>query len=140
MLGDAAIHYEWQNWRAALNVINVTDETYVANCSSPTACFYGDRRRVTASLSLQMVMARTRKAALKARTVRLWSVVHTWTSLVSTVFLLLLCLTGLPLIFHHEIDEAAGLRSAARIAQPARRCRVGAADRRKPRWRPIRAG
>ena len=50
VLGDAAIHYEWRNWRAALNVINVTDETYVATCSSPTACFYGDRRRVTASL------------------------------------------------------------------------------------------
>jgi uncharacterized iron-regulated membrane protein len=48
------------------------------------------------------------EATLKARTVRLWSVVHTWTSLVSTVFLLLLCLTGLPLIFHHEIDEALG--------------------------------
>ncbi len=51
VLGDAAIHYEWQNWRAALNVINITDETYVANCSSPTACFYGDRRRATASLA-----------------------------------------------------------------------------------------
>src|SRR6476620_7956421 len=48
------------------------------------------------------------EGTLKARTVRLWSVVHTWTSLVSTVFLLLLCLTGLPLIFHHEIDEALG--------------------------------
>jgi uncharacterized iron-regulated membrane protein len=45
---------------------------------------------------------------LKARTVRIWSVVHTWTGLVSTVFLLLLCLTGLPLIFHHEIDEVFG--------------------------------
>ena len=33
---------------------------------------------------------------------------HRWTSLVSTVFLLLLCLTGLPLIFHHEIDELLG--------------------------------
>ena len=50
VLGDAAIHYEWRNWRAALNIINVTDETYVATCSSPAACFYGDRRRVTASL------------------------------------------------------------------------------------------
>jgi uncharacterized iron-regulated membrane protein len=48
------------------------------------------------------------EATLKARTVRIWSVVHTWSSLVSTVFLLLLCLTGLPLIFHHEIDEALG--------------------------------
>ncbi|SEN33751.1 PepSY-associated TM helix domain-containing protein [Bradyrhizobium sp. OK095] len=45
---------------------------------------------------------------MKARTVRLWSVVHSWTSLISTVFLLLLCLTGLPLIFHHEIDELLG--------------------------------
>jgi iron complex outermembrane receptor protein len=51
VLGDAAIHYEWQGWRAALNVINVADKTYVANCSSATACFYGDRRRATASLS-----------------------------------------------------------------------------------------
>jgi iron complex outermembrane recepter protein len=50
VLGDAAIHYEWQNWRAALNVINITDEIYVASCASVTSCFYGDRRRVTASL------------------------------------------------------------------------------------------
>jgi iron complex outermembrane recepter protein len=51
VLGDATVHYEWQNWRAALNVINVADTTYVANCSSANACFYGDRRRVTASLA-----------------------------------------------------------------------------------------
>lgn len=51
VLGDATIHYEWQNWRAALNVINVADTIYVANCSTANACFYGDRRRATASLS-----------------------------------------------------------------------------------------
>ena len=45
---------------------------------------------------------------MNARSVRIWSIVHRWTSLVSTVFLLLLCLTGLPLIFHHEIDELMG--------------------------------
>ena len=45
---------------------------------------------------------------MNARSVRIWSIVHRWTSLVSTVFLLLLCLTGLPLIFHHEIDELLG--------------------------------
>ena len=50
VLGDLAVHYEWRNWRAALNVINVTDETYVASCASATSCFYGDHRRVTASL------------------------------------------------------------------------------------------
>jgi len=51
LLGDAAIHYEWQGWRYALNVANITDKIYVGSCSSPTACFYGDRRRVTASVS-----------------------------------------------------------------------------------------
>jgi uncharacterized iron-regulated membrane protein len=36
---------------------------------------------------------------------RKWSWVHKWSSLVCTVFMLLLCVTGLPLIFHEEIDE-----------------------------------
>lgn len=45
---------------------------------------------------------------MKARTARIWSLVHKWTSLISTVFLLLLCLTGLPLIFTHEINDALG--------------------------------
>ncbi len=53
---------------------------------------------------------------MKARSVRMWSLVHRWTSLVSTIFLLLLCLTGLPLIFHHEIDEWLGY---APVAKPA---------------------
>jgi uncharacterized iron-regulated membrane protein len=38
--------------------------------------------------------------------IRAWSWVHRWTSLVCTAFLLLLCLTGLPLIFHEEIEAA----------------------------------
>jgi uncharacterized iron-regulated membrane protein len=36
---------------------------------------------------------------------RRWSWVHKWSSLICTVFMLLLCVTGLPLIFHEEIDE-----------------------------------
>jgi len=36
--------------------------------------------------------------------VRQWSFVHRWSSLVCTLFLLMLCLTGLPLIFHDEIE------------------------------------
>ena len=36
--------------------------------------------------------------------IRFWYLVHKWTSLVCTLFLLMLCLTGLPLIFHDEID------------------------------------
>jgi uncharacterized iron-regulated membrane protein len=34
-----------------------------------------------------------------------WQAVHRWSSLICTVFLLLLCFTGLPLIFHDEIDR-----------------------------------
>lgn len=45
---------------------------------------------------------------MKTTTLRRWSFVHTWTSLISTAFLLLLALTGLPLIFHHEIDHLLG--------------------------------
>lgn len=45
---------------------------------------------------------------MKARTVAAWSWIHKWSSLVCTLFMLLLCLTGLPLIFHHEIEYLAG--------------------------------
>lgn len=37
-----------------------------------------------------------------------WSSLHKWSSLICTVFLLMLCITGLPLIFHDEIDEWMG--------------------------------
>src|SRR5690606_6457687 len=40
-----------------------------------------------------------------ATTVKTWYLVHKWTSLVCTLFLLVICLTGLPLIFHHEIEH-----------------------------------
>ena len=42
---------------------------------------------------------------MTARALRNWYLVHKWTSLISTVFLLMLCLTGLPLIFHEEIEH-----------------------------------
>jgi uncharacterized iron-regulated membrane protein len=41
---------------------------------------------------------------MKRSTIKGWVWVHKWTSLVCTAFLLMLCLTGLPLIFHDEID------------------------------------
>lgn len=40
-----------------------------------------------------------------ATTIKTWYWVHKWTSLVCTIFLLIICLTGLPLIFHHEIEH-----------------------------------
>ena len=45
---------------------------------------------------------------LSSRAIRVWSWFHKWTSLVCTLFMLLLCLTGLPLIFHHEIGHLLG--------------------------------
>jgi uncharacterized iron-regulated membrane protein len=38
-------------------------------------------------------------------TLQRWSFVHKWTSLICTLFMLMLCITGLPLIFHDEIDD-----------------------------------
>jgi len=45
---------------------------------------------------------------MTASAIRKWCWVHKWSSIVSTVFLLMLCITGLPLIFHHEIDHLLG--------------------------------
>ncbi len=41
-------------------------------------------------------------------TIRIWYLTHKWTSLICTLFLLMLCVTGLPLIFHDEIDAWSG--------------------------------
>jgi len=45
---------------------------------------------------------------MKQKTFRNWYLLHKWSSLVCTVFILMLCITGLPLIFHHEIDHWLG--------------------------------
>jgi uncharacterized iron-regulated membrane protein len=45
---------------------------------------------------------------MHTRTLKTWTWLHKWSSLVCTVFMLLLCLTGLPLIFHHEIGHLLG--------------------------------
>lgn len=57
---------------------------------------------------------------MKARSVRIWTALHRWTSLVSTIFLLLLCLTGLPLIFHHEIDQLLGYAPKPKVISVGR--------------------
>ncbi|EAS48825.1 TonB-dependent siderophore receptor [Aurantimonas manganoxydans SI85-9A1] len=48
---DAAISYERGNWRGQVNVANLADKRYVASCNGETSCFYGDPRKVTASLT-----------------------------------------------------------------------------------------
>ncbi len=42
---------------------------------------------------------------MRSGTIRAWSWVHKWSSLVSTAFLLMLCITGLPLVFSHELNH-----------------------------------
>jgi uncharacterized iron-regulated membrane protein len=55
---------------------------------------------------------------LTQSSIRTWAWIHKWTSLLSTVFILLLCLTGLPLIFHEEIGHLLGTEVEA-PAMPA---------------------
>jgi len=45
---------------------------------------------------------------MKRQRIRLWYLVHKWTSLVCTLVLLMLCVTGLPLIFHDELEDMLG--------------------------------
>lgn len=61
---------------------------------------------------------------LSQRGLKAWCFVHKWSSLVSTLFLLLLCVTGLPLIFYEEIAAlthpkvSASLTDTVRDASP----------------------
>ncbi|MDI3383240.1 PepSY-associated TM helix domain-containing protein [Xenophilus aerolatus] len=45
---------------------------------------------------------------MNSRSIKTWAWVHKWSSIVCTAFMLLLCITGLPLIFHHEIGHLLG--------------------------------
>lgn len=57
------------------------------------------------------------------QTIRAWYLVHKWTSLVCTAFLLMLCITGLPLIFHNEIDAALDPRKELVAVEPGHQLR-----------------
>ncbi len=54
---------------------------------------------------------------MKRSTIRGWSIIHSWASLICTIFLLMLCVTGLPLIFVEEIEHWSSSESA--IIEPA---------------------
>lgn len=60
---------------------------------------------------------------MQRSTLKAWFLVHKWTSLVCTLFLLLVCITGLPLVFWEEISHLTGadpeVAPAAPRAQPA---------------------
>ncbi|HKY03079.1 MAG TPA: PepSY domain-containing protein, partial [Burkholderiales bacterium] len=50
---------------------------------------------------------------MTAKSLRAWAWIHKWSSLICTAFMLLLCITGLPLIFHHEIGHLLGTETEA---------------------------
>lgn len=53
---------------------------------------------------------------MTSHSIRSWFLIHTWTSLICTLFLMMLCVTGLPLIFHDEIDALT--ESAPQLGMP----------------------
>lgn len=72
-----------------------------------------------------------------SRRIALWSKVHRWSGLACTVFLLLLCVTGLPLVLRADMDRwlsgraaappgAVGLEQIERMVQSAQRLHPGA--------------
>lgn len=48
-LVDAAVHYDMDHWRLALNASNLFNKTYVSYCSSYMFCYYGAQRTVMAT-------------------------------------------------------------------------------------------
>ncbi|MEW5420764.1 TonB-dependent siderophore receptor [Amorphus sp. 3PC139-8] len=51
-LFDAALHYERGNFKGSLNINNITDETFVATCTS-FGCYYGDGRTIIGRLTYE---------------------------------------------------------------------------------------
>jgi uncharacterized iron-regulated membrane protein len=56
---------------------------------------------------------------MNIKTAKRWFLWHKWTSLICTIFLLMLCLTGLPLIFHHELDALLEKEVVAQVPEGA---------------------
>lgn len=59
---------------------------------------------------------------MRAKTIKTWHLVHKWTSLVCTLFLLMLCITGLPTDFstthHYMVAMRGDAPLTARLIQP----------------------
>lgn len=48
-LFDAMVGYDFARWSLALNVRNLANKTYLANCDAYGNCYYGDQRKVIAT-------------------------------------------------------------------------------------------
>ncbi|WP_147078941.1 TonB-dependent siderophore receptor [Methylobacterium haplocladii] len=52
VLFDATVHYTWDaHWRAAITAANIGDRRFVSSCQSENSCYYGEARRVMASVA-----------------------------------------------------------------------------------------
>ncbi len=58
---------------------------------------------------------------MNIRTAKRWFLWHKWTSLICTIFMLMLCITGLPLIFHEELDGLLEKQVVAEVPEGARK-------------------
>jgi len=52
-LVDAAVHYDWQQWRFAVNVNNLFNREYVSYCTSASLCYWGATRTVLGTARYQ---------------------------------------------------------------------------------------
>jgi iron complex outermembrane receptor protein len=50
---DALVAYDIGRWSLALNLRNLSDKTYFANCDAYGSCYYGEPRRATATATLR---------------------------------------------------------------------------------------
>lgn len=52
-LVDAAVHYDWQQWRFAVNVSNLFDREYLSYCTTSSVCYWGSTRTVLGTARYQ---------------------------------------------------------------------------------------
>jgi iron complex outermembrane receptor protein len=50
-LWDAILHYDTKSWRFAVNGSNLSDKTYVAQCTNTANCFFGAKLQVVGSVT-----------------------------------------------------------------------------------------
>ncbi|WP_242559629.1 TonB-dependent siderophore receptor [Pandoraea capi] len=52
-LVDAAVHYDWQQWRFGINVSNLFNREYLSYCTNSFLCYYGATRTVLGTARYQ---------------------------------------------------------------------------------------
>lgn len=53
VLVDAALHYDWQQWRLGLNVNNLFNREYISYCTNSFLCYWGATRTIVGTARYQ---------------------------------------------------------------------------------------